>query len=224
MHDLFADDAPPPLDASQAPTDAAARRVATAARALALADARLARAEALVETVRRRRNDLATRVLPELMDSVGQDRCGLPDMNCDVVVEPFYAAAIRADWEPDRRDAAFAHLEELGGGDIVRAQLAVTFAKEDLPAARRLLVIVDEWVMRSEVDAQTSLDLTVHWKTLTSWLAAHVEHERAVDPHVPLPQWNASRLNPELLGATIGRKAKVVRRKEKTPSRGRRRK
>jgi hypothetical protein len=222
MQDLFAADAPAPLDASAAPTDEATRRVATAARALAAADARLARAEALCEAVRKRRNDLATRVLPALMDSVGQDRCGLPDMNCDVVVEPFYAAAIKADWPPERREAAFQHLEELGGGDVVRAELSVQFRKEDLPAARRLLQAVDTWVNKARVDAVTSLDLSVHWKTLTSWLTAHLESERARDPHLPEP--NTPRLDLDLLGATVGRKAKVVRRKDKPAVRGRRRK
>lgn len=219
LRDLFANDAVPPLlDVTRAPTDQATRRVAAAARELALADARLKRAEALCEQVRQRRNHLATKVLPELMDSAGQDRAGLPDMGCDVVVEPVCSAVIRADWPLDKREAAFAHLEALGAGDLVRATLVVEFAREDLPLARRLHEAVVKWLaQRRGAEPAVSLNMGVHWKTLTSWLANHLAREQEHDPHAA-PR-NTPAVDLETLGATVGRICRVVPRKKDKPVR-----
>jgi hypothetical protein len=117
----------------------------------------------------------------------------------------------------------------VGGGmqDLFAADAPAPLDASAAPtdeATRRVAMAarVDTWVNKARVDAVTSLDLSVHWKTLTSWLTAHLESERARDPHLPEP--NTPRLDLDLLGATVGRKAKVVRRKEKLAVRGRRRK
>lgn len=220
LYDLFAEDAAPPLlDAAQAPTDQATRRLATAARTLAMAEWRLKRAEELCERIRERRNRLAIKVLPELMDAAGQDHVGLPNMGVDVVVQPHCTAAIRADWPEERREAAFAHLEALGAGHLVRATVTVDFSRDELNVARTLREAVNEWLFRERHQAVVNLSMAVHWKTLTSWLTSHLASERERDPHEG-PR-NTPNVDLEQLGAVVGRVCRVVPRKKERQPRGR---
>jgi hypothetical protein len=181
------------------------------ARELALADQRLKRAEALVEAIRTRRTRLATKVLPELLDSAQTDTVGLPSMGVDVIVEPFYHAAIRADWPADKRQTAFDHLDALGGGDLVKAELTVSFQKEHLSYAKKLLDKLRDVLSRDQIEAPSGLNMSVHWGSLTSWMRAEIE--RPIDEHAMAS--NTPRLDPELIGGVVMRMAKVVPRVER---------
>jgi hypothetical protein len=220
VQDLFAEDATPPLEfaPNQTPTDGALRQIATASRQLAIADARLKRAEALCDAIRARRTQLAMKTLPDLFDTAQTDRAGLPEMNCDVVVENYYHAAIKADWPTDDRARAFDHLEALDAGSLVRATLSVDFDKADLPIAKRLREIVNDFLHTARIATPATLDLAVNWRTLTSWVRDYVETPR--DPHAT--PTNAPKFQPEVIGATIGRICKIVPRKPPRQSRGRR--
>lgn len=217
LEDLFAEDVAPPLDAAAIPDDSALRTIARAARELAVVDARLKRIEALAEAARTRRHKLATRVLPELLDAAGVDTFGLSESNCDVVVSTRYHAAIKVDWDDVRRANAFHHLEERGGGDLVKAELAVSFAKEDLAPAKVLLALCQEWIKKKNLEAGTTLDLSVNWRSLTSWVRE--EMERPTDPHAQ-PS-NMPPLDLDRIGASAWRECAIVPRKVKKPGRGR---
>jgi len=222
VQDLFAEDATPPLEFSpnQTPTDGALRQIATASRKLAIADARLKRAEQLCDTIRARRTQLAMKTLPDLFDTAQTDRAGLPEMNCDVVVENYYHAAIKTDWPTEDRQKAFDHLEALDAGSLVRATLSVDFDKADLPHAQELRKLIAEWLNNHHtINAVSTLDMAVNWRTLTSWVRDYVETPR--DPHAAT-QTNQPVFHPELVGATIGRICKIVPRKPPRQSRGRR--
>lgn len=217
LPNLFAEDATPPLNFTETttPTDNALRGIASAARQLAAADARLKRAEALCELIRARKHRLATKVLPELFDQAMTDHAGLPELNCDVVVENYYHAAIKADWPDEQRQAAFAHLEQQGGGDLIAAELRVVFSKEDYDLAQKLQSAVAAWLAKAKLDTTPALSMAVNWRTLTSWFRDRVE--TPLDPHSP--PVNTPPLDPALIGATAGRVCRIVPRKVAKPTR-----
>ena len=203
---LFQEPKPLDLDTTLIPPDSALRTVASAVKELAEADLRLKRAEALCVAIQARRTRLATKVLPELMDGIQQDIVGLPSMNIDVVVEPFYHAAIKADWPHEKREVAFNHLETLGGGDLVKAEVSIGFNKEDLPIAKQVIKLVKHYLDTANVSAVTSLDMSVNWRTLTSWMRAEIE--KPMDPHAA--PTNRPKLNPDLIGGVVGRVCRIV--------------
>lgn len=205
--DLFARDADELSRLDATPDDRSTASIARHAKELAEADRRLERVEALAANIRARRNELATRILPELMDTAGTDRVGIPDASADLVVQPYYHAAIKADWDTARRDAAFAHLEELGGGGLVKAEITVSFDREQLPVARKLLDATRKWLEKAKIDAHSDLDTTVNWQRLTGFVRDYTEHPLEIGD-TPRPV-----LKPELLGATIGRVCKIVKRR-----------
>lgn len=204
----FAADAgePPAVDPARIPDDPALRRVALGTRRLIQLDAALARAEALAERIRAERRTLATRVLPDLLDELGVDRVGVPTANLDLVVQTDYHASIKVD-APDR-DASFAHLTALGGGDLIKATVVVAFAREDLPLARQFLHHANEW-LRGVGRGTTRLDLGVHWATLTNWLRAELTTPRRAGDNRPP-------VDLARLGATVERVCRVAPRPDPT--------
>lgn len=220
--DLFARDTPPPLNFDAAPADDSLRSVANAARSLALLDASIAEAEASLEKMIADRTRLSMQVLPELLDTFGTDTVGLPDLGCDVVVEDFYRASIKVTDTPEFRDAAFAHLVELGGESLIKATLTVSFGKEDYPVAEKLLRLVNEYLRKIDMaDTPSSLDMSVHWGLLTSFVRDWWETNRGVET---TEGSNTPVMQPSLLGATIGRIARVIRRDGTTKPKKKRRK
>jgi len=219
--DLFAKDATGPLDLSSAPSDQQTSNLRRRCQELVDAEARLARAETLVEAIKARRTLLATRLLPEMMDAAQTDTIGLPEAGVDVVVQPFVAASIPKDWDDARREQAFQVLENLGGGSLVKAALAVDFPKEDLATAQELRSAVALFLKQkygNRPPPPVVLDMSVHHGTLTSWLRGELEAraERAADGlNVPAVDFSE-------IGATIGRICKVKKRREKSSSRKKR--
>lgn len=209
--DLFARDAATPLDFSSAPADGNLRQVADAARSLATLEAQIEQTETELSRMTTERTRLSMQVLPELLDAIGTDQVGLSDLNCDVVVENFYRASIKVDDTPEFRDAAFSHLVELGGADLIRATLTVSFGKEDYGLARELHAHIRKYLDAVGIPGtSSSLDLSVHHGLLTSFVKDWFE-SRKEDPEEREGS-NTPVLDPRTLGATVGRIARVVRR------------
>lgn len=214
IHDLFTRDAATALDVASLPGDQQTAHIRERATQLYLTEARLERAEALVEQIKTRRERIATRVLPELMDAAGTDTIGLPEVGVDVVVQPLVFASIKKNLPPEEREKMFAHLEEHGGGALPQAVVAISFPKEDLDQARQLKEFAERWMKSTYGNAPhppVDLELTVHHGTLTSWLKATLERraEHIADGYPVKP------LALELLGATVGRICRIKKRKEK---------
>ena len=216
---LDADVRPSP-DLRDVPSDPALRRVAAATRALVEADARLKRALALVEQIRKRRTELSTVVLPELMDTIGLDSFGVAEAGCDVVIETQYHAVIRADWPPEARQAAFDHLDALGRGDMIKSTIALELPREEYHRAEELVDAIKLWLRHKRLDATPTLRLDVHHATLTAFVRDYMEQPR--DPHAPVNDGGV-RMNLATLGATVLRVCRIVLRKASKPARGRRR-
>jgi len=202
-------------DLSGVPLNSPLSRLAKCAQELADTEAKLARAEALVDAIKARRHRLATKVLPEMLDEAGTDHVGVPCANADVVVSQHVHAAILASWDEPKRQKAFAHLEALGGADLIRAVVSVSFGREEYGAAVKLWDKINLYLAASKQNARAEIKNEVNWSTLTSFVRA--ELEAASDPHKPR---NKPTLELDTLGASVYRLAKIVPRKENKPKRG----
>lgn len=156
--------------------------------------------EEQLSSSRERRRELTEKLLPDYMTSIGQDRLGLAEHDVDVVLEDYYHANISADWEPERRVAGFDWLEKNDGGDLVKVLVTVAFPRGDLMRARALEQKIVEWGEESNSPIPTpEVTMSVAWNTLTAWVRDRISKGAAL----PL----------ETLGATVGRVAKLKKRK-----------
>lgn len=160
-----------------------------------------ARAETLkeeLEQIQTRKLELQHRVIPEFFGKLEIDNIGLEDAGVDVMVGPYYKANIAADWDEARRKRAFAALDQLGGGDLIRASVVVTFGRDEFEEAKKLVELLKtRWPLANSHPPR--MDMTVPWNSLTAFVRE--QHEDGVA--LPL----------EDLGAVVGRAAKVKKRK-----------
>lgn len=158
--------------------------------------------ENAITQAKARKNEIAHRLLPELFDAANTDRVGLPDSNADLVLRPWYHANIAADWEPERKEKAFGWLEENGHGDIVRVGVVVEYSRGELDKARLLEKHIADFFTRSnEPPKKIQMNMHVPWNTLTAFVREQTESGNVVDL--------------EVLGAQVGRVAKIEKRKKK---------
>lgn len=152
--------------------------------------------------------ELQHRTIPEFLAEIGVDVVGLEEVKADVKVKPYYKASIAADWEEAKKTEAFKALDQNGGGALIRATVAVVFAKEEYEDAKGFMEFVrQKWPGANRHEME--LSMTVPWNSLTSWM--RVEHEAgrsllSEDKKTVLP-WST-------IGGEVGRIAKVEKRKK----------
>lgn len=167
------------------------------------ADRRVVAAEAELEAAKDERTRLAQRELPAIFDAAGVDRIGLPEQGADMLVQPYYHASLSAErMEPAALEAAFDHLEALGGGDLIRTSVIVPFPREGIESARRLLVSL------RAAHPDVRLDRSVPWASLTAFIREIYEADGA-------SAGNRPPVDLEALGATVARVCKIKLRKAK---------
>ena len=140
-----------------------------------------------------RLQELYHKDLPDLLDQVGVPSISLAaEGNLPAVTakaEPYYRANIAAEWEPDRKQAAFSLLDSLESGDIIKSDVTVQFSRgqreQTLALTEQLKTLGFSPIVKDQVP----------WATLTSWLKEQVERHDVT--------FTAQQL--ETLGATIGR-------------------
>lgn len=137
------------------------------------------------------------RTLVDLFDDAGINKLGIDaDGNLppyEVELGEHYKASI----PEEKADAAFAHLTKTGHADLIKTTFTIAFGLKESKAAERFARSLDK------AGVPYSAKRGVPWNTLTAWF--RVEHKKK-----PLPAKVM-----ELLGATVGRVAKVVKQKEK---------
>jgi hypothetical protein len=166
---------------------------------LAQLDQEISDLEENVKKKKEERLELVRRTIPEFFGTVLQiDRIGVPNANVDVVVVPYYHANIAADWEEDRRNNAFNYLEKNGHGDLISGTMEVKFRRGDLAEIRELQELIRNSKFGNKYTATTSLG--VPWNTLTAFVKEQIE--------------NNQKLDLDVLGATVARQAKIMKRKK----------
>lgn len=163
-------------------------------------EASIKNAEADIEKWKVRRLELQRKELPEFFDNVLHvDNMGLPEAGVDVKIVPFFHANIKSEWDEVRREAGFDYLEKEDYGEIIAVVLSVKFPRGDFDQAKELAELIRQSRFGNMYDVK--LEKSVPWNTLTSVVKEMVE--------------NGEKVNLEVLGATVGRTAKIVKRKAK---------
>lgn len=140
--------------------------------------------------------DVRTKDMPDLMAEIGLSSFTLSD-GTEVRVDPYYKANISADWPEDKREASFAHLDDLGAGDIIKTVVTVSFG-------RGMADELQEWLEKvrglnfSFDPPPLEMGRSVPWNTLTAFVKEQVTRGKG------------DKLDLELLGATVATIAKIV--------------
>jgi hypothetical protein len=222
--DLFAEMAADAVAgaAKAAPTTEQSEGVRAKAVELVALDQRIEKGEALLKELRIRREIVATRELVDAMDAIGQDLIGLAEFEVDIKTEDYVFASIPnpdGEKDPDEaarkaalRKGAFAWLVENEHEGLIKTVVTVELPRGAFADANRIKRMIDEM---PAVDPETGepvgngapigycarVQESVHWGTLTSFVKEQLKR-----PEVTLPL--------EMLGATVGRVAKIVKRKK----------
>lgn len=150
---------------------------------------------------KQRREELRTlefRTLPDLFNQAGVSNLGLdPDKNFpgyDASRAPYYHANIAANWDADKRKAAFDWLEKNGGGDLIKTEIVI-----QLPAkATALRKLVLKTVAKLKVPYD--VNLAVPWASLTAFIKEYITKHKKMPPL-------------ETLGAEVGERVTMKPRK-----------
>lgn len=112
--------------------------------------------------------DLEFTRLPTLMEEAGISSLRIEREGnhpaVDLQVKPFYSANIAASWETERRDAAFAALEKVGAGDLIKTDVHLALGRKDRAKLRTLTALLARAGFEPEVKS------SVHSATLTAFV------------------------------------------------------
>lgn len=211
-------------DLTSAPTDEQMAKLRDKCVEMTEADAVVSRLEAELEAAKEKKNLLAHKELPDLFAQMGLDRFGLPDVGefgADVILSPYYKASIPADWPENQKKVAFDHLEEIGGGDLIKVEVKFLLGKGESELARRIADLVESFAAENEVSVPpAAISQGVPWNSLTSFVKERhgkeqgeeflgrvlAAMEEGAEPPVSMDK--------DKLNATIGQVVKVKERKK----------
>ncbi len=159
-------------------------------------DPEIAQLQERLTALQKRKNEIDYEQLPALFAIEGITKLGLPaEGNRPPIVATladYCHAVIKADWPPQRKEVAFARLDQLGLSDIVKNVISVTLNRGEDDEARRVAALLEEQ------DIAYERARSVPWGTLTA--AVKELRDKGVD------------LSGEVLdeiGATIGKQVKL---------------
>jgi hypothetical protein len=155
--------------------------------------------EAQIEKNKERLQALRDRELVELFDTAKITSLTLEAVGnypaFTVEIGDYYHANIAADWEPERREKAFAWFRREGHDDVLRNTVIVSFGKKTAKAQRALVAF-----LRKNKMVYTN-EYGIPWNTLTAFVKEQIETYKRTPPL-------------ELLGATVGRVAMIKKPKK----------
>lgn len=216
-------------DVSSAPSDEQIAKLRVKALELVSAEEEVSRLERDLEAAKQRKNALAHKELPEIFNDLGVDNFGLADageFGVDLQLSPYYKASIQADWDEDKKERAFDHLEEIGGGDLVKTEVKFVLGRGQIELARTIVACIRTLAEAMEAEGcgdipQASISKGVPWNSLTSFVKERTALEQTPDFLVLLEQAAEAdeppppTMNLEVLNATVGQVVKIKARKAK---------
>lgn len=144
--------------------------------------------------------EMKQKTLVDIFDEARVSKLGIPPEGnvpgYEIEIRPYYKANIPVEWPKEQRAEAFGWLTEHGHGDLLRQTVTVSFGPKTIKAQRALAA----FLKKNKMD--WSSEYGVPWNTLTAWLKNEIEVNKRTPPL-------------DLLGATVGRVASVVKQKEK---------
>lgn len=211
-------------DLSAAPTDEQMAKLREKCVEMSEADQEVARLERELEAAKEKKNSLAHKELPDLFTQMGIDRFGLPDVGefgADVILSPYFKASIPADWPDDRKKVAFDHLEEIGGGDLIKVEVKFLLGRGESELARKIADTIAKWSEIKGYDVPApSIGQGVPWNSLTSFVKERHGYEKSESFGLAVIQCAEQgetppvQMNTEKLNATVGMVVKVKERKK----------
>lgn len=144
-------------------------------------------------------SEMRKKTIPEFMDKVGvpaitvEAEGNYPAFTAER--KPFFQANIAADWPPEMREEAFAYVESLGYGELIKTFITFSFPKDLYPAVvpflkacktMKLVAMVDQPAAKGKKPKRKKVQFTlplpevektIHAGTLTKWLREQVEEE-----------------------------------------------
>lgn len=219
---IFDDIASEAADLTSAPSDEAVAKLREKCVELSEVDRDVARLERELEKAKEKKNVLAHKELPDLFNSMGVDTFGLPqvgEFGADLTLSPYFKASIPADWPDEQKAGAFDHLEDIGGGDLIRTEVKFSLGRGESELARKIAQIVAFFAEMIEAAVPAaSISQGVPWNSLTSFVKERHNYESgpafaqmlmdSAEADKPAPvQMNAAALN-----ATIGQIVKIKER------------
>ena len=196
MSDFMADIADE-ADLSAAPKDNDIQNVRDIAQEMLDLDTKIAERNKITAELQSRRSEIADRILVDAMMEFGLDSLGMPDANCDILLQPWARASIPKGWPDDQRKESFDYLESIDAGDLVKNTVTFNFGRGDHNIMKSFL----EAVKQLEEAPSPEIDTTVQHGTLTAFVKRQLAEGQPLDL--------------AKLGATVGNAVKIKMRKDK---------
>ena len=185
-------------DSQQAPADKL-EEVKNLVRELRKEEIDLKDLEERVSLSKERINQLKHKTIVDKMDEIGINKIGIDAEGnlprYDIETGPYYHANIAEGWEEERKAAAYTWLEKNKHGDLIKATYSIQFGRGEA----KLRKAFESLLKKSKTEY--AVKLGVPWNTLTSFVKEQIEVKKVTPPL-------------EVLGATVGRVAKVVNQKK----------
>jgi hypothetical protein len=199
MNDLLAEFADAAEQSATVP-DNLMRQMADVAKEMVTLSAEIEITEEELKAKKTRLYEIETKRLPDIMNQIGVDTTGFNGVRIEL--QRKIHASISKDWEDAKKIAAFQHLREIGGEDLIKQTMVVSAGRGSDEKMLQIAQRVQQMLAEIDLDASVSLEPSVQWNTLTSFVKSVLA---AGDKPVDL----------EVIGATDLTVAKIVRKKEK---------
>lgn len=199
MNDLLAEFAEAANQMASAP-DSLMKQMADVAKEMVQVTREVEELEERLKQRKTRLYEIETRTLPDIMNQIGTDVTGVDGVQIEI--QRKIHANISKDWEEQRRVAAYDHLRSIGGEDLIKQTMIVSAGKGSDEKMLQIAQRVRQMLAEVELDASLSMEPSVQWNTLTSFVKSVLK-----EGDVPVDL--------EVIGATDITVAKIVRKKEK---------
>jgi len=127
--------------------------------------------EARVKQLKAQRQELLTRELPDMMAEIGAHKLELDKYVLSLT--EYVSGSIPK--EPEARERAFAALERIGGGPIIKANVLAQLTKGELDEARRIAAAIER-----DFGREAKVDLNVHPQTLHAFIRERLRNGEPV--------------------------------------------
>lgn len=168
---------------------------------LAYTDSEVSELEGKLAEAKARQRELEHRTIPDAMDAAGTDNLGLPELGVDVRIKPWYDGTLPKRDDPQRRQAAIDWLVQHEHGDLIKTTISILFGRSEHNLAVATFEAIREYLAQQGLPNIVGMLEDVHPMTLKAFLREQHEHGEVL----PL----------DTLNATIGRVAKIEKRRER---------
>lgn len=199
MNDLLSEFAEAANSLSSVP-DSLMKQMAETAKEMVVLSKEIENLEETLKSKKTRLYEIETKTLPDIMNQIGTDVTGVDGVQIEL--QRKIHANISKDWDDQRKVSAFQHLREIGGEDIIKQTMIVSAGRGSDEKMLRIAQRVKQMLAEESLDAALSLEPSVPWNTLTSFVKSVLKEG---DTPVDL----------EVIGATDVTVAKIVRKKDK---------